>query len=80
MERGLSAYRAVLRLVRRLPPDTRPYYSKFARENFVNYRQVDNTNAIQDLFQRAYAHSTWILQKYSVDQSAADRLKEICCR
>ncbi|XP_059591710.1 LYR motif-containing protein At3g19508 [Vitis vinifera] len=81
MKKALKAYGAVLRLVRRLPKDTRPYYAKYARENFVNYREVDaaDPNALNDLFNRTYTHSLWVLNKYSVDQAAADKLKEICC-
>ncbi|KAL6347037.1 hypothetical protein AAG906_012288 [Vitis piasezkii] len=81
MKKALRAYGAVLRLVRRLPKDTRPYYAKYARENFVNYREVDGAdpNALNDLFNRTYTHSLWVLNKYSVDQAAADKLKEICC-
>ncbi|KAJ0011456.1 hypothetical protein Pint_33711 [Pistacia integerrima] len=80
MEKALRVYGAVLRLVRRLPKDTRPYYAKYARENFVNYREVDahDPKALDELFQRAYNHSLWVLQKYSVDESAAKKLKDIC--
>ncbi|XP_058070279.1 LYR motif-containing protein At3g19508 [Magnolia sinica] len=79
MERALRAYGAVLRLVRRLPRDTRPYYAKFVRENFVNYREVEDPNTLPELFRRAYFHTIWVLNKYSVDKSVADELKEICC-
>ncbi|KAM7470479.1 hypothetical protein LguiA_008662 [Lonicera macranthoides] len=80
MHKALKAYGEVLRLVRHLPQDTRPYYAKYARENFVNYRQFDSNdpNALQDLFNRTYTHSLWVLNKYSVDKAAADKLKEIC--
>lgn len=65
MKKALRAYGAVLRLVRRLPKDTRPYYAKYARENFVNYREVDaaDPNALNDLFNRTYTHSLWVLNK-----------------
>ncbi|KAK9097266.1 hypothetical protein Sjap_022763 [Stephania japonica] len=80
MKSGVSAYGAVLRLVRRLPKDARPYYAKYARENFVNYRDVDpnDANSIEELLNRAYVHATWVLNKYNVDESAADELKKIC--
>ncbi|KAA8545810.1 hypothetical protein F0562_020739 [Nyssa sinensis] len=81
MQKALRAYGAVLRLVRRLPKDSRPYYAKYARENFVNYREVDASDpkALEELFNRTYTHSLWVLNKYSVDQAAANKLKEICC-
>lgn len=65
MQKALSAYGEVLRLVRRLPKDTRPYYAKYARENFVNYREVDSgdTQTIQELLHRTYTHSLWVLNK-----------------
>ncbi|KAJ6896333.1 hypothetical protein NC651_022521 [Populus alba x Populus x berolinensis] len=81
MQKALGVYGQVLRLVRRLPKDPRPYYAKYARENFVNYRDVDanETQFLDELFLRAYNHSLWVLNKYSVDESAANKLKEICC-
>ncbi|KAL8541506.1 hypothetical protein ACS0TY_002684 [Phlomoides rotata] len=80
MQKALSAYGEVLRLVRRLPEETRAYYAKYARENFVNYREVNanDTAAIDELLHRTYAHSVWVLNKYSVDESVAGKLKEIC--
>ncbi|KAL9267511.1 DNA repair protein REV1-like protein, partial [Drosera capensis] len=83
MQKALRAYGEVLRLIRRLPKDTRQYYAKYARENFVNYREVDAADgdaALDELFARTYAHSIWILNKYSVKEAAAERLKEICGR
>ncbi|KAJ8763529.1 hypothetical protein K2173_002412 [Erythroxylum novogranatense] len=80
MKKALMVYGEVLRMVRLLPADTRAYYAKYVRENFVNYRDVDarDTNALEELFHRAYNHSLWVLNKYYVDESAAKRLKEIC--
>lgn len=65
MEKALRIYAEVLRLVRRLPEDTRPYYAKYARENFVNYREVEagDDQALHELFHRAYKHSLWVLNK-----------------
>ncbi|OAY74794.1 LYR motif-containing protein [Ananas comosus] len=58
-------------------PETRAYYAKYARENFVNYRDADPSTSLSDLLRRAYAHSTWVLNKYSLDESAVAKLKEI---
>lgn len=60
---GLRAYREVLRLVRRLPADARPYYAKYARENFVNYRHLSTDDDLAGLLRRAHAHSAWVLSK-----------------
>uniref|UniRef100_A0A8R7QQF4 Complex 1 LYR protein domain-containing protein n=1 Tax=Triticum urartu TaxID=4572 RepID=A0A8R7QQF4_TRIUA len=60
---GLRAYREVLRLVRRLPADARPYYAKYARENFVNYRHLSADDDLAGLLRRAHAHSSWVLSK-----------------
>ncbi|KAI8532719.1 hypothetical protein RHMOL_Rhmol11G0235300 [Rhododendron molle] len=81
MKAALRAYGEVLRLVKRLPKDTRPYYAKYARENFVNYREVDpdDSDSLRELLNRTYTHSLWVLNKYSVDEAAADKLKQICC-
>uniref|UniRef100_A0A6N2KET9 Complex 1 LYR protein domain-containing protein n=1 Tax=Salix viminalis TaxID=40686 RepID=A0A6N2KET9_SALVM len=56
MQKALRVYGQVMRLVRRLPKDSRPYYAKFARENFVHYRDVDDndTQFLDELFLRAY--------------------------
>ncbi|XP_011088199.1 LYR motif-containing protein At3g19508 [Sesamum indicum] len=80
MHKALRAYGEVLRLVRRLPQDTRAYYAKYARENFVNYRDVDPNDAaaLNELLNRTYTHSLWVLNKYSLDESVAGKLKEIC--
>ncbi|KNA18572.1 hypothetical protein SOVF_069730 [Spinacia oleracea] len=81
MHKTLRAYTEVLRLIRRLPKDTRSYYAKYARENFVNYREVDaaDTAAMDDLLKRTYTHSLWVLNKYSVNESVAEKLKNVCC-
>lgn len=65
MKNALRAYGEVLRLVRLLPQDSRGYYAKYARENFVNYRDADpnDTQAIQELLHRTYIHSIWVLNK-----------------
>jgi len=60
---GLRAYREVLRLVRRLPAETRPYYAKYARENFVNYRDLSADDDLAALLRRAYTHASWVLSK-----------------
>ncbi|KAK1322853.1 LYR motif-containing protein [Acorus calamus] len=79
MKRALKVYGEVLRLVRLLPADARPYYAKYARENFVNYRDVDeDPSHLDELFHRAYVHSAWVLNKYSVNEAAADKLKQVC--
>ena len=65
MQKALGVYGQVLRLVRRLPKDSRPYYAKYARENFVNYRDADanDTQFLDELFLRAYNHSIGVLNK-----------------
>ncbi|KAL3611621.1 hypothetical protein D5086_002641 [Populus alba] len=65
MQKALRVYGQVLRLVRRLPKDSRPYYAKYARENFVNYRDVEVSDSqfLDELFLRAYNHSLWVLNK-----------------
>ncbi|XWS62962.1 hypothetical protein CRYUN_Cryun06bG0055800 [Craigia yunnanensis] len=65
MEKALRVYVQMLRLVRRLPKDSRPYYAKYSRENFVNYREFDasDSKALYELFHRAYNHSLWVLNK-----------------
>ena len=76
MQRALRIYGEVLRLVRRLPADSRPYYAKYARENFVNYREVDanDSAALDELFLRAYNHSLWVLNKVSFSFISSDFL------
>lgn len=65
MKKALMAYKEVLRLVKRLPEDTRPYYAKYVRENFVNYREIDANDSVSlhELLLRTYNHSIWILKK-----------------
>ncbi|GLJ25365.1 hypothetical protein SUGI_0485670 [Cryptomeria japonica] len=78
MEKALRAYSEVLRLIRLLPKQSRSYYQKYARENFVNYREVPDSASMDELLQRTYNHSCWVLKKYQVDEAAAKNLKEIC--
>jgi len=73
-----QAYREVLKLVRKLPPPTRSYYTQYARENFVTYSEAEDPAAIRSLLLRAHHHTCWVLKKYGVDESAADKLKHIC--
>ncbi|KAI5073450.1 hypothetical protein GOP47_0011463 [Adiantum capillus-veneris] len=75
---SVRAYAEVLRLVRRLPPEARSYYSRFARENFATYNDEVDQSTISTLLARAYKHSCWVLSKYGVDKAAADKLKQIC--
>ncbi|EPS72556.1 hypothetical protein M569_02202, partial [Genlisea aurea] len=77
MRKALRAYGEVLRLVRLLPKDSRGYYAKYARENFVNYRDVEPDD-VEELLMRTYNHSLWILAKYAVEETAAEKLKQIC--
>jgi hypothetical protein len=58
-----QAYREVLKLVKRLPPHTRAYYTQYARENFVTYSEVQDAASIQTLLARAHQHTCWILNK-----------------
>ncbi|KAH7446823.1 hypothetical protein KP509_01G077800 [Ceratopteris richardii] len=60
---ALKAYAEVLRLVRRLPPEVRSYYSRFARENFATYNDEVDPSTISSLLHRAYEHSCWVLAK-----------------
>lgn len=71
MSKALRAYSEVLRLVRRLPQDTRDYYAKYARENFVNYREVDPKDEafLHELLNRTYKHSLWVLNKVSYSRA-----------
>ncbi|KAG2246746.1 hypothetical protein Bca52824_086374 [Brassica carinata] len=84
MKKVLRVYGGVLRLVRLLPADTRPYYAKYARENFVNYREVDvsetpSTNSINELTITLSGYSKALNRlQYSIDESAAKKMKEIC--
>ncbi|GAB4838826.1 hypothetical protein Ancab_028368 [Ancistrocladus abbreviatus] len=68
MQKALRAYGEVLRLIRRLPQDSRPHYAKYARENFVNYRDVEANDAaaLEELFNRTYTHSLWVLTPQQV--------------
>lgn len=75
---GLRAYREVLRLVRRLPADARPYYAKYARENFVNYRHLSADDDLAGLLRRAHAHSAWVLSKVPSRQPDAVLLLTLC--
>ncbi|KAB2602822.1 LYR motif-containing protein [Pyrus ussuriensis x Pyrus communis] len=58
MEKALKIYAEVLRLVRRLSKDSKPYYANYARKNFVNYREVEanDDQALHELFLKAYNH------------------------
>jgi hypothetical protein len=38
-------------------------YAKYARENFVNYRDLSADDNLAALLRRAYTHSSWVLSK-----------------
>ncbi|KAG0626650.1 hypothetical protein M758_2G141200 [Ceratodon purpureus] len=73
-----QAYREVLKLIKRLPPQSQGYYSQYARENFITYSEPQDAATVRELLARAHRHSCWILNKYGVNEAAANRLKEIC--
>lgn len=58
-----QAYREVLKLVKRLPPPARGYYTQYARENFVTYSEAQDAASIGALLARAHHHTCWILKK-----------------
>ncbi|GAB4838834.1 hypothetical protein Ancab_028376 [Ancistrocladus abbreviatus] len=80
-----SSYRSFLPLLCSTTPlatfGLETILSQYARENFVNYRDVEANDAaaLEELFNRTYTHSLWVLNKYSVDEAAANKLEEICC-
>ncbi|KAK2664959.1 hypothetical protein Ddye_003533 [Dipteronia dyeriana] len=80
MKKALRVYGAVQRLVRRLPKDSRPYYAKYVRENFVNYREVDanDAKALDDLFNRSYNHSIWVLKKGAKGEISVVNTMQYC--
>ncbi|XWS59156.1 hypothetical protein CRYUN_Cryun08bG0097700 [Craigia yunnanensis] len=57
----------------------RDKYSGF-RLQLHRFQDFDDSDskALDELFHRAYNHSLWVLNKYSVDESTARKLKEIC--
>ncbi|KAK8965302.1 LYR motif-containing protein [Platanthera guangdongensis] len=71
MEKGLKACMKVLRLVRQLSADTRMYCAKYAKENFVNYRELE-----EPIRKRKVVILSSL--QYDADVSAADGLKKIC--
>ncbi|KAG0587511.1 hypothetical protein KC19_2G169900 [Ceratodon purpureus] len=73
-----QAYREVLKLIKRLPPQSQGYYSQYARENFITYSEPQDAATVRELLARAHRHSCWILNKYGVNEAAANKLKEIC--
>ncbi len=58
-----QAYREVLKLIKRLPPPARGYYTQYARENFITYSEAQDAASIRALLARAHNHTCWILKK-----------------
>jgi hypothetical protein len=79
-----QAYREVLKLVRKLPPPTRSYYTQYARENFVTYSEAEDPAAIRSLLLRAHHHTCWVLKKVRVHllniESLVKKGKTYCWR
>lgn len=58
-----QAYREVLKLVKRLPPPSRGYYTQYARENFITYSEAQDAASVRALLARTHHHTCWILKK-----------------
>lgn len=63
-----QVYREILKLVKRLPPASRGYYTQYARENFITYSEVQDQATVWSLLERAHHHSCWILNKVTPPQ------------
>ncbi|GAB9477625.1 Exonuclease 1 [Globisporangium polare] len=61
----LALYRRIVRESRRLEPDARQYYMRFARSGFIGHSDETDPERIQEIVARVEQDMEWILKKYT---------------
>ncbi|VDL14257.1 unnamed protein product [Hymenolepis diminuta] len=61
----LRLYAYLLRKVRLLPVEARPYYTNYIRQNFRQHADEDDPENIKIMIATAISDMDWLLAKYS---------------
>ncbi|DAZ97078.1 TPA: hypothetical protein N0F65_001262 [Lagenidium giganteum] len=64
---SMALYRRILRESRRLEPDAREYYRRFARsaQGFIGHSDETDPHRIHEIHRRVEQDMDWILRKYT---------------
>ncbi|GLE01956.1 hypothetical protein PINS_up010794 [Pythium insidiosum] len=63
--KSLALYRRILRASRRLEPDAREHYRRFARSGFIGHADEQDDDRIDEIIERVEHDVDWILRKYT---------------
>ncbi|TMW56977.1 hypothetical protein Poli38472_002902 [Pythium oligandrum] len=63
--KSLALYRRILRASRRLEPDTRDHYRRFARSGYVAHADELDDERVDEIIARVEHDMDWILRKYT---------------
>ncbi|TYZ65780.1 hypothetical protein PybrP1_009981 [[Pythium] brassicae (nom. inval.)] len=61
----LALFRRIVRESRRLEPDAREYYMRFARSGFIAHVDESEPERIREIVARVEQDMDWILNKYT---------------
>nr|CDS28265.1 hypothetical protein HmN_000808100 [Hymenolepis microstoma] len=61
----LRLYFYLMRKVRHLPEEARPYYTNYIRQNFRQHADEDDPENIKIMIATAVSDMDWLLAKYS---------------
>lgn len=63
--KSLALFRHILRASRRLEPDAREYYRRFARSGFIAHADEVDEERVDEIVVHAMQDVDWILRKYT---------------
>eukprot|EP00897_Mesotaenium_endlicherianum_P006193 jgi/Mesen1/5601/ME000282S04756 len=63
MKPALVLYRNLLKVITKLPPESRDYYRTFTKESFITFSDEADPGRVSDLIARGKEHAIWILKK-----------------
>jgi len=61
----VQLYRHLLRRIRLLPDNSKPYYKNYVRQGFNSHKDESDPERVQQIINRAIEDAEWIVKKYT---------------